>query len=354
MYEDRTQENIQAEILARMGGDTPVQEGSFYDLVTRGVAYAIARCYGMYGKLLGVAFPTAESGEAVAWRAADYGITRKEGQRAQAVLALTGTAGAQIPAGTACVTLSGLEFDTLDAVTLDADGAGQAAAQAAGVGAQYNVPAGAICRLLTNVQGLATVANPATAEGGMDAESDASLFARLDAFRKRPATSGNLAQYEQWAREVPGVGDAHAIDIWDGPGTVKVVLVDMELLPVTEEVRAACAAYLETARPAGGVAVTVEGAERVTIDVSVQVTLDTSTTLGEVKAALEDGLRAYLRTLTFRATQLIYNRVAYLLLGLPGVADFTGLTVCGGTANIPLGATQVPVLGTVEVTAHAP
>lgn len=351
MYEEKTQENILAEILARMPGNVPVREGATLDLMARGIAYAIARCYEMYGKMLGVAFPTADSGEAIAWRAADYGIYRKEGTRATATLTLNGTAGAVIPAGTACATVSGMEFDTTETVTLDENGAGQVQAQAAAIGAGYNVPADAICRLMTGVQGLKSVNNPQPAQGGTDAETDASLFARLDDFRKRPATSGNLAQYEQWARTVNGVGDAHCIDIWDGPGTVKIVLVDMEMLPVTEAVRAACAAYIETVRPAGGLAVTVESATHLPVNVSVKVTLDSSITEESVQQALADALRTYLRTLTFRASQLLYNRVAYLLLGLEGVTDFTALEINGGTVNIPLSATQVPVLGVLEMTA---
>lgn len=89
-------------------------------------------------------------------------------------------------------------------------------------------------RLLTAMQGVAAVSNLGAATGGYDAETDAALYARLSAFRREPATSGNIHQYEQWALEVDGVGAARAIDLWNGPGTVKVVLAGNGLEPVDE------------------------------------------------------------------------------------------------------------------------
>lgn len=351
MYEDRTQEALQRQAMTALGLREMPQEGTLEDIALRGPAYLAAAVYGNLDRLLAIAFPTRDSGEAVAWRAADFGITRKPGMQAESAgFMLKGTPGAVIPAGTAFVTADGLEFDTVKAVTLGADGTGTCTVRAAQAGARFNVGAGEIARVMVSVTGLSAGSNPNPAEGGMDDESYEVLFDRLDAFRKRPATSGNIAQYEQWAREVDGVGDARAIDVWNGPGTVKVVLVDMEMQPVTESVRQAVAAHIEAMRPAGGVTVTVESAGRVVIDVAVCVKLDPSATLAGVREALSKALREYLLTLTFRASQMVYNRVVYILMGLAGVTDFSELTVCGGTENVPLTDMQVPVLGNVEVT----
>lgn len=248
------------------------------------------------------------------------------------------------------MTAAGLEFDMDEDCTLDDAGSGTVGATAAEIGAAHNVDAGKISKLLTGVPGLTSVTNAQAADGGTDDETYEALFARLDAYRKRPATSGNIAQYEQWALEVSGVGAAKTIDVWDGPGTVKIVLADASMYPVDETVRAAVETHIAEVRPAGGVAVTVVPTEAVPISVSAQVTLDTSATTGSVKAALTAALTGYLSGLAMQDGTLLYNRVAYLLLGLDGVTDFTALTVNGGTENTPLSATQTPVLGTVEVT----
>ena len=57
----------------------------------------------------------------------------------------------------------------------------------------------------------------------------------------------------------------------------------------------------------------------------------------------------YLRELAFRQYTVYVNRVASLLMDVPGVTDYSGLTVNGGTANITIAATAVPVVGEVTL-----
>ena len=58
-----------------------------------------------------------------------------------------------------------------------------------------------------------------------------------------------------------------------------------------------------------------------------------------------------LRNIAFVRRSLLYHRVAYLLMGLDGVADFAELTVNGQTENIDLAEECVPVLEGVELLA---
>ena len=57
-----------------------------------------------------------------------------------------------------------------------------------------------------------------------------------------------------------------------------------------------------------------------------------------------------LESLDSRSYTVLYNRIAYLLLSIPGVIDYTSLKVNGGAANIVVGAAEVPVLAEVSVT----
>ena len=50
------------------------------------------------------------------------------------------------------------------------------------------------------------------------------------------------------------------------------------------------------------------------------------------------------------AYTLIYNRVLAILLNIPGVENFSALTVNGGTADVTIQARQIPVLEEVTVT----
>jgi hypothetical protein len=48
-----------------------------------------------------------------------------------------------------------------------------------------------------------------------------------------------------------------------------------------------------------------------------------------------------------RSNTVRYTRVAAVLTGIEGVVDYSGLTINGGTANIPIADDEYPVTGTV-------
>lgn len=300
-----------------------------------------------------ISFVDETSGSFIDKDAAGYGITRKPGTAASVTLTFTGSVGTTIPAGTLCVTQDGLGFATDEDLTLDDTGRGTVTATADAVGTAYNVPAGAIVSTQQAVSGVTSLTNEAAAAGGTDPETDAALFARLDAYKKTPPTSGNDRHYHQWALEVNGVGAASVIRCWDGPGTVKVIIADMALHPVTEELRAEVAAYIETQRPVTA-EVTVESAAGVPVTVSVTVETDGTVFKLDTEKELTERLAEYLGEIAFtEGAEVVYNRVLALVMGLPGVTDCADLKVNGGTANVPLDATQIPMLGTVTVSGIA-
>lgn len=347
MFESITPESIKAAILAKAGDNLETREGSFLDSMAGPAAVEIWKVYQAMNAVISIAFPDESAGGYLDLEGAKYGITRKPGTRARCTMTLTGTAGSTIPAGTVFLTLEGLEFTLLEDVLLTG-GSDTGTAEATEIGSAYNVEGGAITRMVTTVTALSAWTN-ASATGGTDQESDAALYERIRDFRSRQATSGNAYHYEQWAMEVAGVGGAKIFPLWNGAGTVKVVLVDADMEPASSEIVAAAAAHIEEERPIGAT-VTVAAAQSLSIHVAAKLTLDGSTTLPEVKAVFASELDAYLKTLAFRTSILRYNQVAYLLLSLPGVLDFTSLTLNGGTGNVSIGAEQVPALGEVTLT----
>lgn len=343
MYEHITQESLQADMLAQMELVSTV-EGSTADILTRGVAFALKGFYEALEGALSLAFPTREDGYPIAYAARALGIEQKAGTQAHTTLALSGRANTVIPEHTVFCTEDGLCFLLDAACRLDAGGQAVQTATAEAVGRQYNVDAGSICRLLTAVDGLQQVENSSPAVGGADPESYEELFDRLDARRKRPATSGNIAQYEAWAVACEGVSAARAVDVWNGAGTVKLILAGPHMQPVEETTRAAAAAYIETVRPAGGIKVTVVSAEAVPIQIRCVVQLNTAVTADMVKTYLHTAVSAYLESLAMTDSAILYNRIAYYLLGAEGVLDFSVLTLNDAAANIRLTAEQVPIL----------
>ena len=324
-------------------------EGSLLQIILAPGAYVFWEGLQALRAQVPISFVDETSGRFLDKNAAGYGITRKPGTAASVLLTFTGSAGTTIPAGTLCVTQDGLGFATDEALTLGESGSGTVTATADAVGTAYNVSAGAIVSTQQAVSGVTSLVNEAAAAGGTDPETDTALFARLDAYKKTPPTSGNEQHYHQWALEVNGVGAASVIRCWDGPGTVKVIIADMALRPVEEELRAEVAAYIETQRPVTA-EVTVESAAGVPVEVSVTVETDGTVSKPATEQTLTERLAEYLGEIAFtEGAEVVYNRVLAIVMGLPGVTDCADLLVGGGTDNVPLDANEIPMLGTVTV-----
>lgn len=347
MYEVLTVESIKADIISRLSTDLDTREGSFINDMVSTVAYEIWKAYQSLDAIVPIAFVDETSGEYIDKRCAEYGITRKPGTKAKVDLTLAGTDGTVIEKGKVFLTDDGLQFETDETVTI-AEGKAAVTATAVDVGEAYNVDAGEITNQLVNTSGLTSVTNEA-ATGGADPETDSALVDRLYTYLQNPSTSGNVAAYKQWALEVPGVGAAKITPLWNGPGTVKVLVVGNNKEPVDSDIVNSCVDYIEEKRPIGA-AVTVESAEGLPINVEATVVIDSSTTAEKVKAEFETALGDYLKSISFGKYTLVYNRVAYMLLDINGVIDYTSLTINGGTENIIIADNQVPVLGNVEVT----
>ncbi|MEA4955757.1 MAG: baseplate J/gp47 family protein [Pseudoflavonifractor sp.] len=348
MFDDVTPESLRAAILANLADTWQTREGSFAANLAAPAAMELWKFYQALSGMVGMFYVDESSGGYIDLAAGTFGLTRKAGVNAAASMTFTGTAGTVIPAGTAFLTEGGVEFDLLEAVTLDAAGAGAGTARAAEAGESGNVSAGSLTRMIVTISGLNSWTNGA-ASGGVDAESDADLCRRYYNRLQTPATSGNAYHYRKWALEVSGVGDVKVFPLWNGAGTVKVLLVGPDKAPVESGVVSAAKNNIESQRPIGA-DVTVASAQGVTVAVAAAVTLDGSVSAAGVQTAFAAALEEYLKSVAFSGGAVLYNRIAFLLLSVSGVTDYTALTVNGGTANVALTDDQVPVLGAVTVT----
>lgn len=346
LFEHETPETIKARILERIGTDLQTREGSYTNDTVSPISFELWRFAMTLDELIHAFYVDENSGKYLDDHASLLGMARKLGTRAYAQITFTGSSGVTVPAGTVFLTAGGQEFTLVSDVTL-VDGTGTGQLMASEVGDDYNADAGEISQIVKNISGLESWSNGAAA-GGTDPESDGDLFSRIDYRRKNPATSGNEAHYREWALSCDGVGDCKVTGLWNGPGTVRVMLVDYDRQPVDTAVVTACTDYIQTQRPVGA-DVTVVSATGTAINVAATVVLQAGVSLADVQAAFEARVDAYLRELAFKQYTVYVNRIASLLMDVEGVTDYSALTVNGGTSNIAIAATAVPVIGEVTL-----
>lgn len=351
-YESMTPERLKAEILEILKGTMETREGSYANTLMSPVAYQLYKIYQLMPRIELMAFPDETAGEYIDRRCADFGIVRTKGTKAHVTIRFTASttaASPAVPAGTAAVTEDALRFVT-QAEAVFSNGVADVLALAEDIGRKYNVEAGAITGLSVNVGGLSSVTNPAPAEGGSDDETDGSLLERYHEHLRRPVSSGNVNHYIAWARAAPGVGSAAAVPVWNGPGTVKVIVAGPEKEPVDETVVSACAQHIEQERPIGA-DVTVVSARAKAVAVTAQVTLIHGHTAGEVAGQLRESLGKLLAAMPFGQDNLLrYSRALALLLDCSGVEEYHAFALNGASANVSALAEETLTVGNVTVT----
>lgn len=346
-YELQTKESILNRMLAEVDDSIDKRQGSIvYDMQSP-AAIELELAYIELGLLLDKGFADTAYGEYLDRRVAEMGVIRKGAVKATGSITFTGTDGATIPKGSRVSTdsIDAVYFVTLeDAVISDGTATVKAEAEVGGI--DGNVTASAIRLVIGDYVGVTQVTNTSPFVGGVDAESDEALLQRyLDRISK-PSTSGNVYHYEQWAKEVAGILDAKVYPVWNGNGTVKVILLSSNMTAPTPEKVQEVTKHIEANRPIGA-AVTVEAAAEVKINVNVTLSLDDGYEKEAVKAQVEAKLRDYLKVLAFSDPIVRYARIGTAILSIDGVLDYTDLKVNGGTSNIHIDDGSVAVVGTV-------
>jgi uncharacterized phage protein gp47/JayE len=209
---------------------------------------------------------------------------------------------------------------------------------------------------------------------GEEEESDDSLRERFLANLIKTAFGGNIAQYLQWAKEIPGIGGVQVYPVWAGGGTVKLSIIDTDYNSCSSEF---CQTILEKFDPENsggetglglGIApighkVTVSTPLPRTINVSGKITLlpgyKLKTLLPQIKLALEEYLLSLRQAWENSDDENNYSVIVYLgrinfaILNVKGVSSAYELQLNGTDTDIRLTETsflqEIPVLGTVSL-----
>lgn len=218
-----------------------------------------------------------------------------------------------------------------------------------------NVAAGANLTLANPIAGIqqAAIVEAPGITSGADIESFESLRQRVLDVRAAGGDTGKTADWERWAREVPGVTRAWCIPHFVGFGTTVVFFVrdnDDDIFPDENEVATVTAHLRDDGTPFGE----IYGAcpvERV-IDVTLSIVPDTPSNRAEAVEALRLSIAAQaapvdrekLKAGLTRGVTIRRSHLTEALSAVSGEVDHT-LTVPAGNVSCALG--ELAVLGTV-------
>lgn len=298
--------------------------------------------------VLDQSFPQTAQGMYLDYHAETRGITRGAAEKAAGVIRFAAadkvTAACPIEKGTVCMTAEGVRFETTEdaAIAVGSQWA-DVPAQAAEAGAGGNVIAGTVTLLSAMPVGVVQCTNPAAFSGGCDAESDEALRGRVLASYQRLPNGANAAYYEQEAMRYPGVAAAKAVGRARGIGTVNVVIATHAGVPDAALLAAVETDLQKKREIAVDVKVLAPAVE--TVEVTAALKAAPGYTFAEAKAGAQSALEA-LFTGELLGKSVTTARLLTLLCGVEGVEN---VHLTAPAADVAVGSTELPMLGTVTI-----
>lgn len=346
MFEDNTFEAILQRRLANVSRDQDKTEGSFvYESQVSG-SIEDSLIYAALDRWLEEVFATTASREYLIKRAEEFGLAPHEAVYAVWRVKVT-PEGLDIPIGTR------FNSGVINLAITKNEGSGYYLMQCETVGVAGNSLTGSVIPIYY-ISGLTTAVLQELVTAGTEEEDTEDFRDRFLTYVQNPGTSGNATHYYNWAMSVSGVGGCKIYPLWNGNGTVKVVIVDDNMDAATQALVTSVYDYIETVRPIGPT-VTVVSATEVTVNVAVTVELEDGYTEANVTENIETALTDYFESYGFKTTSIERSQIGKIILDTEGVAnyDYDTLLLNSSSADVTISSDQIAKFGALTLTVEA-
>lgn len=287
-------------------------------------------------------------------------LPRHEPVCASGKVEIRGIKGTEIPAGTVFCTPAtdtgpAIGFCTDEDCMISREGKTEVSVTAVRPGPESNVKADVVVIMAKPVKGITFITNPEPITGGTDRESNDDYYDRIAAEYENSMTYlGNDSDFVRWAKEA-GAGACIVVPCYNGPGTVKLVLVDGNGQPANERLLqdvynhivspndrslrllpTACADFICVAAETVEIAYACTG-----------ILHDETTNVEQIKKDFSEAVKG-IYLMAKQEGVLRYNDIRPVLRDIPGLEDFETFTMNGGMENIVIQSEEYPETGTLD------
>lgn len=361
VYEDMTKEKILSDMLSQAPPDIDTRQGSIYYDAVAGAATIIARTYADLNITAQIIYIDSTGGEYLDKKASEHGMTRNAATKAVYAFSYDGTT----PTVGSRFYYDGFYFvleSRNNTLVLVADAAGEAS---------NHIESGTPAIPVNPISGLNTATFGMIQVYGEDIESDDDFRERLRRKISGPTENGNKAHYKAWCEEVDGVGTARIFPLWNGPNTVKAVLITPEGTPASDSVVAAVQEYVDPNGDGLGEGVANIGAHFTAAKAGeyyihvllTGVILKSGFTMEQATAEVRTAVAAYLKECNLESKgdspiRIYVSKITSLVYTLESIDSFSGLSLNSQSASTvtayeTVTADKVAVIGTVELDAES-
>lgn len=358
MYEDQTYEILLARALAKVATDVDKREGSLIMNAIAPVSAEHANIYILLDSIIRNGYiDTADIREYVVARCRERGINPYEATKA----VLKGKFNMEVPIG------SRYSYDELNYIAKAFIGSETGEDEVTYFYYQMECEtAGVIGNTgfgeLTSIEYISKDLTGELVELLIPAEDDEdidSLKERyLGSFDSNPY-GGNKQDYKDKTKALDGVGGCIVIPVWNGGGTVKLIIIDSDFNKASTVLVDTIQEKIDP-NPQGegngiapiGHTVTVTTPDNFTVNISVRLTLNEGYTWSQIKPSIEEVMEAYFLELrqAWEEEHLVVriSQVENRILNLDGVLDVADTKLNGVAGNLSLEIMELPVFGEVS------
>jgi uncharacterized phage protein gp47/JayE len=195
---------------------------------------------------------------------------------------------------------------------------------------------------------------------GEDEEETEHLRERYFRSLDSQSYGGNVADYKEKTNAIPGVGGVKVYPVWNGGGTVKLVIINSEYQKPSAELVDQVQTIIDPVTNQGqglGVApighvVTVEGVSETIVNISTTITYQNDYTWNDIKQYVENIIDEYFKELIkiWEDEENLIVRISQIetrFLNIIGVIDISDTKINNLAQNLIVNSNNIPVRGVI-------
>ena len=352
-YSDQmTFEYILGRMLDRVPDTVDKREGSvIYDALAPAAA-ELAKTYMELDVVMDETFVDTASLQYLILRCKERGITI-QGETAAVVQGIFTPPELELTAGMR------FNCDEVNYTVTEKISAGVYRLEAETLGTAGNLYSGTLLPIQT-VNGLQTAEITGVIVPGEDGDTTETLREKYYASIDGEAFGGNVADYKEKVNAIVGVGGVKVYPVWNGGGTVKLVIIASDYTTPSSELVQQVQTEIDPEQNHGeglglapiGHTVTVMGAQHRDIAVTTNITFAMGWQWASAQSQIESAVRTYFKELSEKWTETPTTivRIAQIetrILALECVVDITETAINGVPENLELAEDEIPQLASV-------
>lgn len=193
---------------------------------------------------------------------------------------------------------------------------------------------------------------------GEDEEETEDFRSRYFSTLSTKSFGGNKNDYKEKVNAIPGVGGVKVYPVWNGGGTVKLVIIDSDYGKASSTLVDSVQTEIDPTQDGRGIGiapighvVNVETVTEITVDIGSVITYQDGYAFDDVKSYIESMIDNYFLEVkkSWQDSDIVV-RISQLesrMLNIDGILDVTGTTINGLAVNLALDSDSIPVRGNV-------